>query len=351
MSPTSQHPPLVSVVIPNYNGARTLPLCLRALAEQTYPHTEIIVADDGSTDDSVAVARAHGAKVVRTGANGGCGAARNLGVAHARGEILFYVDSDIALAPDAVATAVEILASDPAIGAVCGTQDPEPLIRPTLVAQYRGLQYHFWSLSSQGNVSFLFPSLCAIPAAVHAEIGSFNPKLKQTEEVDFGHRLSQRYQLRLTPAIRGRHAHDHRLRILLRKLFHRGRLRVPLYARARQFATGFETRQRAWASLAAAASLPALALTVPFGPWGLLAPALLVGLSLAGDAAMYRFVYRRRGTGFLAFFAALHYLVNLTIVAGVAAGAVQWTVSQTFRRLYETPGATLTAGGMPGAAS
>jgi glycosyltransferase involved in cell wall biosynthesis len=325
---------LVSIVVPNHNGARTLPQCLSALSAQTYPDLEVIVSDDGSTDDSVAVARAHGAHVVATGVNGGCGVARNAGRARARGEIIFYVDSDVALAPDAVATAVRILEAEPDTGAVCGIQDPEPLVEPTLIARYRGLQYHYWSVSSQGAVSFLFPSLCAIPARVHDEIGEFDPRLKQTEEVDFGHRLSRRYRLRLTPEVHGKHAHDRHLRVLLRKLFHRARLRIPLYARRRRFATGFETPERAWASLAAAASVPALA-TAFVSPWGLLLPGVLIAASIAGDSGMYRFVRHQRGAAFVVYFAAVHYLVNLTIVTGAVAGALQWTASRAFRGLYD----------------
>ncbi|GAB3845310.1 hypothetical protein GCM10029963_23440 [Micromonospora andamanensis] len=63
--------PLVSVIVPNYNYARALHLCLDSLRAQTYPHLEIIVVDDCSTDDSVAVAEAHGARVTRTPYNGG----------------------------------------------------------------------------------------------------------------------------------------------------------------------------------------------------------------------------------------------------------------------------------------
>lgn len=340
--------PLVSIVVPNHNGARTLPLCLAALFAQTHRDIEVIVADDGSTDDSLSVARRWGATVVGTGANGGCGVARNAGTARAAGEIIFYVDSDVALAPDAVATAVGVLAADPTVGAVCGVQDPEPLVDPTPIARYRGMQYHYWSISSRGNVSYLFPSLCAIPAAVHAEVGQFNPRLRQTEEVDFGVRLNETHQLLLDPSIRGRHAHDSSLRVLLRKLFHRARLRVPLYAGTRGYATGFETRERIWSSLAAAASLPAFAATLLLGPWGLLAPAALVAASVAGDAGMYRFAARHAGPRFLPFFVAVHYLVNLTIVTGAAVGAAQWAADSEFRRLYDRPTAPAPLSGRSG---
>ncbi|GAA2349061.1 glycosyltransferase family 2 protein [Dactylosporangium salmoneum] len=326
--------PLVSVIVPNYNYAESLDLCLRSVLDQTYPNLEVLVVDDCSTDGSVAVAQALGVRVISTGTNGGCGNARNVGVAATTGEILYFVDSDVSLAPDAVATAVRLLRDDPAIGCVCGIEDPEPLLHDSLVARYRGLQYHYWSVTAEGDITFLFPALCALRRDVFEDVGPFNPALRQTEEVDYGYRLTRRWRMVLTREVRGRHDHDHDLRGLLRKLFHRGRLRVPLYLRARRFASGFETQSRAWGSLAAAAALPALLLGLA-SPWLLVVPAALLVASLACDAGMYAFVLRRNGPAFLLAFAALHYLVNVAITAGVAAGALQWLSSRPFRRLYD----------------
>ncbi|MEO3780181.1 glycosyltransferase [Micromonospora sp. B11E3] len=328
--------PLVSVIVPNYNYAPSLPLCLRALLNQTYHPVEIIVVDDCSTDDSVDVAHALGVRVIRRTENGGCAAARNTGAAEARGEILFLVDSDVMVAPDAIEKAVAILESDPRVGAVCGIADPVPLIRDSLLEEYRALQFHHWSASSEGDVSFLFPAMCAIPAKVFAEIGEFNARLKQTEEVDYGYRLSQRYRLLLTSAVRGRHDHDHDLRTLLRKLFHRGRARIPLYARVRRFAKGFETGSRAWGSLAALGAVVAAGLPLLLGPAWTVLPVGLLAASVAADAGMYRFVLSRRGPAFLAYFTAVHFLVNVTIAVAAGTGVLQWLLSDRFRRLYDT---------------
>lgn len=327
----------VSVIIPSYNSARTLGLVLDAVRAQTHAPLEILVIDDHSTDGCDALATSLGARVLRTPANGGCGAARNLGAAHARGDVLFFLDADVAPRPDAVANAVAALAADPLLGAVCGVEDPVPLIRDSLFEEYRSLQYHYWSVSSGGRISFLFPNICAMPAAVFAEIGPFNPRLRQTEEVDYGHRLRQRYELLLSPAVRGRHDHDDRLRVLLRKLFARGRLRVPLYARSRRFARGFETPARAVASLAALGAAVAVALPPVLGAAWWLASGALAATSIACDAGMYRYVLDRRGPAFTVYFAAVHYVVNVTIAAATAVGAVQWLCSGAFRRLYDAP--------------
>jgi glycosyltransferase involved in cell wall biosynthesis len=327
---------LVSVVIPNYNSEKTLAACIGALQAQTYPNIEIILADDGSTDGSVKVARDLGVTVVQQSKNAGSGVVRNLGAAQSRGDILFYVDSDVALAPDAVATAVSLLRADGSIGAICGVQDAEPLMNDTFVARYRGVQYHYWLRSAEGDTTILPSSICAIPVRVQEEIGAFNPALKQTEDFDLGFRISRRYRMLMTPAVHGKHAHDPSARILLRKLFQRGRLRIPLYLRIRTFSTGFETRERAWASLTAAASVPTLAASA-LTPWALLAGAALIGASIALDSGMYRFAAKLYGPGFVPRFAAMHYLVNLTIMTSVLAGGVQWLFSPRFRRLYDSP--------------
>ncbi|WP_416904683.1 glycosyltransferase family 2 protein [Micromonospora echinospora] len=70
---------MVSVVIPCYNRARTVAICVRSVRRQTYPAIEIVVVDDASDDGSAAIAEAAGATVLRLATNGGPGAARNRG--------------------------------------------------------------------------------------------------------------------------------------------------------------------------------------------------------------------------------------------------------------------------------
>ncbi len=96
---------LVSILIPCYNASRWLAATLESALAQTHPHTEIIFVDDGSTDDSLAVARTFEPRGVRvvTQPNSGASAARNHALRLARGDFIQFLDADDLLAPDKIA--------------------------------------------------------------------------------------------------------------------------------------------------------------------------------------------------------------------------------------------------------
>ena len=85
--------PSASVIVCTHNGARTLRRCLECLARLDYGNYEVIIVDDGSTDNTAAIAAEFGFRVISTG-NRGLSSARNTGLAAARGEIVAYIDDD-----------------------------------------------------------------------------------------------------------------------------------------------------------------------------------------------------------------------------------------------------------------
>ena len=87
--------PRVSVVVASFNGARTLPACLNSLVQLNYPDYEIILVDDGSTDNSLEIAKHFpDVRTIAHPTNQGLSVARNTGIAAARGEIIAFTDSD-----------------------------------------------------------------------------------------------------------------------------------------------------------------------------------------------------------------------------------------------------------------
>src|SRR5262245_44059625 len=111
--------PLVSVVIPTYNSCRFLIETVESALAQSYPHVEVVVVDDGSTDDTAAVLAPYQSRLRYVyQQNQGPSAARNRGIAEARGELLAFLDADDIWLPDKVARQVDALGRAPRAGLV-----------------------------------------------------------------------------------------------------------------------------------------------------------------------------------------------------------------------------------------
>jgi glycosyltransferase involved in cell wall biosynthesis len=133
MSP-ERNRPLVSVVIPCFNQSRFLETSIQSVRRQTYRPLEVIVVDDGSTDATSEVAGLQSATMVIRQSNRGTGAARNAGLAAARGEFVVFLDADDELLPDAVETGVTALLLHPQASCVvryCQLMDAERRPLPT----------------------------------------------------------------------------------------------------------------------------------------------------------------------------------------------------------------------------
>ena len=104
----------VAVIVPNWNGRRWLAQCLQALREQTRPPDEIVVVDNGSTDDSLsAIAADPKLQVIELGRNTGFAYAANRGIEAAQSEAVALVNTDVLLAPDCLQRMLEVLERDP----------------------------------------------------------------------------------------------------------------------------------------------------------------------------------------------------------------------------------------------
>lgn len=113
--------PSVSVVMPCYNAQAFIADALQSIAAQQYPGTiEILVVDDGSIDNSVQIASEFAQVTVLQQKNAGPAAARNLGLQHAHGEVIAFLDADDLWTPDSLRCRVEMLLADADAGVVFG---------------------------------------------------------------------------------------------------------------------------------------------------------------------------------------------------------------------------------------
>ncbi|MEU7869899.1 bifunctional polysaccharide deacetylase/glycosyltransferase family 2 protein [Dactylosporangium sp. NPDC049140] len=132
----------VSIIVPAYNEAANIAGTIRSLAGSDYPGCEIVVVDDGSTDDTAAIVRRMARELpavhLLRQANAGKPAALNAGIAVARGDLLVLVDGDTVFEPDAVGRLVQPFA-DPAVGAVSG--NTKVANRGGLLGRWQHLEY------------------------------------------------------------------------------------------------------------------------------------------------------------------------------------------------------------------
>lgn len=115
--------PMVSIIIPVYNAGKYVEQTIQSALNQTWPNTEIIVIDDGSTDESLKVIRSFGDERVKifTQKNAGASVARNYGIEQSSGKYIQFLDADDMLSPDKIAAQMALIGhSDDYLG-LCGT--------------------------------------------------------------------------------------------------------------------------------------------------------------------------------------------------------------------------------------
>ena len=113
-------PPLLSIIIPHYNGAHHLTTCFNALRAQTYPHLEIILADNGSTDELVALTRCDfpEVRIIEFGYNWGFAGAINRAAEQACGQVIVPLNNDTEVVPGWAQAVVDTLQAHPEVGMV-----------------------------------------------------------------------------------------------------------------------------------------------------------------------------------------------------------------------------------------
>lgn len=166
----------ISVIIPVKNAAGTLWLCLEALGRQTQPPHEIIIVDNGSSDATVHIARAAGARVLSAG--GRTPTARNVGARAATGAALLHIDADMELPPEALAECAA------ALGAGAGV-----VILPerNIATGYWMQAYAFGKELTRGAAGFEYGR--CMPRERFEAVGGYDERLHSGEDRDLFLRL------------------------------------------------------------------------------------------------------------------------------------------------------------------
>jgi glycosyltransferase involved in cell wall biosynthesis len=327
-------PPLLSVVIPVRNGRTTIGRCLEAALASRFSDFEIVVADDASTDDTAAIVErlAAGAprlRLVRVHPHKGAAGARNAGAAAATGEILFFIDADCLLEPDAVANAAAAMRGIDAKTVVGGTytlQAPGE----SFFGRFQSAFIHHSETKYPDRPDYIASHALVIRNETFRATGGFPENFMPIiEDVEYAHRLRRTgHRLVMDPRILVRHVFDFTLRRSLRNAFRKSRFwtRYSLHNKdvfADSGTASFELKA-ATAVLFASVALGLLALLTRSPHW--LWP--LPFLWAANVAVCWRLFGAFRRGGGAGFFAAalLYYLAvyPLPVAAGAVVGILEY---------------------------
>ena len=208
----------LSVIIPVYNGSRYLPRCLAALRQSTYPDYELIVVDNGSTDNSVAIAQSFQARILHCPGPSGPGAARNMGAQHAAYDVLVFIDADVVIHSDVLSRIARHFQHDPELAALFGSYDTNPSAT-NLLSQYKNLLHHYVHQHANEQARTFWAGCGAIRKDLFMSVGMFDTvaySRPSIEDIELGDRL-YRGGLRITldKQLLAQHLKEWRLRSLV----------------------------------------------------------------------------------------------------------------------------------------
>lgn len=223
-----------SVIVPAYNAGQTIEHCLAALLAQSFPREqyEIIVVDDGSTDETPAiVARMPEVRLIR-GEHRGAAAARNLGAQHARGNILLFTDADCEPLPDWIAQMLTPFADTTIAGAkgVYRTQQRE------WIARFVQLEYveKYARMARERFIDFIDTYSAAYRREVFLHHKGFDEAFPgaSVEDQEFSFRLArQGYRMVFAPQAVVYHRHVTSLGAYAKRKFWIGYWKVRVHTR------------------------------------------------------------------------------------------------------------------------
>jgi len=195
--------PLVSVVVPVYNGERFLKESLESVFAQTFQDYEVVCVNDGSTDGSCALLEQYGARVrVIQQANAGQSAARNEGVRQATGAFVAFLDQDDRWYPSKLAQQAAVLNAEPDVVMVHCNYDRVDGDGRVLVAGAALAERVSALASPLGRLigdALVFPSAMMVRRDVFQLVGGFDPELRGFEDFDLIARLTRQGRLVLVP--------------------------------------------------------------------------------------------------------------------------------------------------------
>ncbi len=344
-----QPAPRLSIIVPVFNGRLQLPRCLEALSRSAFEDFEVIVADDCSSDNTREIVERWGARYLRTPRRVGPGGARNLGVRHAHGSVMVFIDADVVVPAEALGLIAGDFERDQELAAVFGSYDDAPAWSDFL-SQYKNLMHHYVHQTASERAVTFWAGCGAVRRDVFLAFGGFDhEKYSQPsiEDIELGFRLSQAgRRILLDKRLQVKHLKKWTVSVLWRAdVFGRAVPWTELILESRNLPADLNLGWGARVSALLVVCFTCGILLLPFSFAGLLpfaAPgtlgAALAGLAaalLALNAPVYAWFFKRRGLAFTAGAVLAHWIYFLYSFAVFALLSVRHFLTGRARAVRE----------------
>ncbi|MGH9373779.1 MAG: glycosyltransferase family 2 protein [Vicinamibacterales bacterium] len=331
--------PTLSIIVPFHRNLIDLGRCLAALAKLP-SGAEVIVVADGAVDDCRLLVKEAGARLLEIPGPSGPAIARNRGAALARGDVLVFVDSDVVVAPDALARIVQGFRAQPHVQAIFGTYDDVPGSL-NFVSQYKNLAHAFVHRSSSTVAATFWSGLGAIRTRAFWSVGGFDERFPRPciEDIDLGYRLHARgCPIRLDYELRGCHLKRWTfMAMVVSDVLDRGIPWTQVIMRAGRVHNDLNLKSAYRVSVALAyALLLGLGLAVANAAWLYAAIPIIAALFIL-NRRFYGFFVRTKGLLFALRLVPLHYLYHLYNGVSFALGTTIYLAARL--RRGRVPGA------------
>jgi len=212
----------ISVVIPNYNAGSTIGKCLEAVLSSKYDRFEVIVVDDGSSDNSIGIINTFPCKLIQLHKHAGASSARNTGARESAGEIIFFIDADCIVAEDTLSLVNKAMSVQEA-GVVGGSYTQLPY-DSNFFSIFQSVFINYSELKRK-EPDYIASHSMAIERRIFEESGGFPEQfLPIIEDVELSHRLRRAgYKLQMAPEVLVRHIFNFTLWKSLRNGFRKSR--------------------------------------------------------------------------------------------------------------------------------
>lgn len=325
---------MISIVIPTFNSEKYMPALLDSVFKTGIDDMEVIIVDDRSTDNTVEVVKKYPVILIELEKNSGPATARNVGVMAAKGDIIFFLDSDVIVLDGTIKEVKDHFDKNPSANCVIGICSTKPL-NNGFVPHYMAMFEYIHLIGTKDDLVSVFAPRCgAVRKDFFEKTGGYSEMYKgaDVEDFEFARRVYKTDRITLNRKMMVIHKFA-TFRQAVRNYFRRTVMWVHLFFREKRLDNAGPTAPgNGIAAICAFLSFLSLFFVPVFSQAAYIFPALLI-IFLTANMKWWIFMRREAGIMFAVRALFLNYMLGIDIMIA----AIYGVMSYPFKKGFEGP--------------